>query len=113
MNRGENNDEERKTEQNFPESEEESETEYYIPTHEHEKEKSLTNKILLQKKRFNLENDKKKKQYLKKESIKFTKRKNIKHEKERSYENEISEDVKKDLENKICKLENQLEYQME
>ena len=38
---------------------------------------------------------------------------NIKHEKERSYENEISEDVKKDLENKIGKLENQLEYHKE
>ena len=114
MNRGENNDEERKTEQNFPESEEESETEYCIPTHEHEKEKSLTNKILLQKKRYNLENDENKKQYLKKESVKFTQRKkNIKHEKERSYENEISEDVKKDLENKIGKLENQLEYHKE
>ena len=51
MNRGENNDKKRKTEQNFPESEEESETEYYIPSHEHEKENSLTNKILLQKKK--------------------------------------------------------------
>ena len=72
MNRGENNDKKRKTEQNFPESEEESETEYYIPSHEYEKEKSLTNKILLQKKRYNLGNDEKKKQYLKKESVKFT-----------------------------------------
>jgi len=53
-------------------------------------------KFFYKKKRFNLGNDEKKKQYLKKESVKFTQRKKfIKHEKKRSYENVISEMRKK------------------
>ena len=52
MDRGENNNKKRKAEQNSPENEEDSETEYYMPSPEYKKEKSITNKTLLQKKRY-------------------------------------------------------------
>ena len=50
MDRGEKNNKKRKVEQNSPESEEDSETEYYMPSRVYKKEKSITNKTLLQKK---------------------------------------------------------------
>ena len=108
MDRGENNNKNRKAEQNSPENEEESETEYYMPSREYKKEKSITNKTFIQKKRYFIENVEKKEHCLKKESDKFSERK--KHIKSKK---EISEDVKKDLENKIRKLEYQLESQKE
>ena len=110
MDRGEKNNKKRKAEQNSLENEEDSETEYYMPSREYKKKKSITNKTLLQKKRYFIENKNvyEKNQYLKKESDKFSERK--KHIKSKK---EISEDVKKDLENKIRKLEYQLESQKE
>ena len=109
MNRGENNDK-KKEKQISPESEE-SETEYYDPSQKYEKEKANSKKSFLHKKRYILAKEKKKKPHLKEELDKFSERKKyIKYEKKNS-EKEFSEALKKDLENKIQNLANQLEQQ--
>ena len=109
MNRGENNDK-KKEKQISPESEE-SETEYYDPSQKYEKEKANSKKSFLHKKRYILAKEKKKKPHLKEELDKFSERKKyIKYEK-RNSEKEFSEALKKDLENKIQNLANQLEQQ--